>query len=79
MVQIKLKIVRYFVKFWKATYFGVGNRVNVEKTAHVSNSRQPVLCIRRFNNDLIAHEEFIDLHLLSGTNAYTITTFIQEI
>ena len=56
-----------------------GNLLKVEKTAHVSHSRQPVVCIRRFNNDLIAHEELIDLRLHSGIYVYIVTIFIQDI
>ena len=69
----------YFVKCWKTTNLLAGNLVKVEKTAHLSQSGQPVVCIRQINNDLIAHEELIDLPLLSGIYVHIITIFMQDI
>ena len=49
-----------------------------DETAHVSNSEQLILRIRRVNYDLIAHEEFVSLHLLPRTDAHTILAITQD-
>ena len=46
---------------------------------YTSNSEELILRIRHVNHDLIAHEEFIGLHFLPGTDAHKLVPGIQDI
>lgn len=50
-----------------------------DKTAHLSNSEQLMLRIRRVNHDLVAHEEFVGLYILPRTDAQAIVAITQEV
>ena len=41
------------------------------KTADVSNKEQLVLCLRRIDDDLIVHQDFIGMHPMKGTACRT--------
>ena len=53
--------------------------VMTDKTAQLSNSVQLMLRIRRVNHDLVAHEEFVGLYILPGTDAQAIVAITQEV
>ena len=53
--------------------------VMTDKTTHLSNSEQLMLRIRRVNHDLVAHEEFVGLYILPGTDAQAIVAITQEV
>ena len=45
----------------------------------ISIKEQPVFCIRRVDENLIPHEEFIGVHTLENTNANHIDLVIKDI
>ena len=48
-----------------------------DETADVANIEQLVICVRRVDEQLNAHEEFLDLHPIPDTTANTIVSVLK--
>ena len=51
--------------------------IMADETADVSNKEQLVICIRRVDDDLVIHEDFIGMHPLKDTTADHIVFMIK--
>ena len=58
-------------------FANIARSVMADETADVSNKEQVVVCIRWFDENLVANEKFIGLKCVQGANAETLIGTIK--